>query len=227
MEQFNTDKIMIRHNPSNKTHRIKVTEILLDRLEAPRVLEIGAGDYSFDYVYKERACDWSTIDFAPPCDVTCDLNLEDLLLPFAEDSFELVVCTEVLEHLLWPHKLLAEIYRILTPNGHVLASIPNIASLSYRAAWLCGHLPSCAASGNIPSEFGSTAYKRADNSYIGGHVIDFNSRRFTTLLNFAGFKIQNTKGSGIIWHRQILPYWLVPPSLASNIICVGRKAHLS
>lgn len=218
---------MLRHKPNNKTHRIKVTENLLSRIEASRILEIGAGDYSFDYIYKDRSCEWFKIDFELPCDVICDLNFEDKFLPFADNSFDLIVCTEVLEHLLWPHKLLMEIHRILVPQGRVLASIPNIASLSYRAAWLLGRLPSCAASGNIPVELGSTAYKRSENSYVGGHVIDFNIKRFTELLKYNGFKITDTKGSGIIWYRQILPYWFVPSSMASNIICVGVKSSIS
>ncbi|MBI2613596.1 MAG: class I SAM-dependent methyltransferase [Candidatus Levybacteria bacterium] len=44
-------------------------------------------------------------------------------LPYKDNSFDLVVCTEVLEHLERPAKVLSEVLR--TSKKHVLISIPN------------------------------------------------------------------------------------------------------
>jgi len=156
--------------------------------------------------------------------VVCELNGDQLVLPFEDGSFDLIICTEVLEHLLWPHRLLQEARRVLSPRGCILISVPNCASLSYRMAWLLGRIPSCAASGNLPPELGSTAYLQPDGSTIGGHVIDFTLQRTRNLLTYSGFKVVREKGCGIIWHRQLLPAWLVPVSLSSNIICLARKS---
>ncbi len=41
------------------------------------------------------------------------------------DSFDAVVCSEVLEHLLKPYELLESIYRILKPGGVFVATVPN------------------------------------------------------------------------------------------------------
>jgi SAM-dependent methyltransferase len=46
-------------------------------------------------------------------------------LPFADDAFDLVVCFEVVEHLLRPQRLLAECRRILKPEGTLVISTPN------------------------------------------------------------------------------------------------------
>ncbi len=46
-------------------------------------------------------------------------------LPFSNNYFDTVVCTEVLEHLLDPRKALKNIYRILKPGGLLLVSVPN------------------------------------------------------------------------------------------------------
>jgi len=54
-------------------------------------------------------------------------------------------------------------------------------------------------------------------------VIDFNCNRIAALLNGAGFNLEELRGSGIIYHRQILPYWMMPVRLASNIICLAVK----
>ena len=52
-----------------------------------------------------------------------DLNLGKL--PFKDESFDLIVCTEVLEHLCYPHQVLKEISRILTADGYFVVSLPN------------------------------------------------------------------------------------------------------
>ncbi len=45
-------------------------------------------------------------------------------LPFAENSFDAVLCTEVLEHLPAPQDCLREVARVLRPGGHALVTCP-------------------------------------------------------------------------------------------------------
>ncbi len=44
--------------------------------------------------------------------VRVDLNDENLQLPFKDDSFDVVVCTEVIEHIKYPKKVIDEMYRV-------------------------------------------------------------------------------------------------------------------
>jgi SAM-dependent methyltransferase len=206
-----------------RSGRLRATERLLARIPAQNVVEVGAGDYSFSAAGPATVVRWLRADLQEPCDVVCDFNSDEIFLPFREARFDLAICTEVLEHLLWPHFLLKEIHRVLAPGGHLIVSVPNMASLSYRFAWLMGHLPSCAASGNLPQAMGSTSYEIEGGRTRGGHVVDFTMQRLHRLLETAGFAILEAKGSGIIWHRQVLPHWMVPPSLASNVIFLARK----
>ena len=194
---------------------------MIHLLHAKSVLELGAGDFSFKPVRCDAA--WRMADFALPCDVLCDFGSQYAKLPFKDASFDLVVCTEVLEHMLWPHNVLNEIYRVLEPGGNLVASVPNIASITYRFAWLIGRIPSCAASANLPLEFGSTTYRHEDGSLVGGHVVDFNYSRFVRLLDYCGFTVMKMAGCGIFWHKQIIPHWLLPASLSSNLIVLARK----
>jgi SAM-dependent methyltransferase len=46
-------------------------------------------------------------------------------LPFEDDSFDLAVCVEVLEHLVRPDHAAAEILRVLAPGGTLVATVPN------------------------------------------------------------------------------------------------------
>lgn len=59
-------------------------------------------------------------------------------LPFAADSFDLVLCIEVLEHLFSPQRAAAEIQRVLRPGGRLVASAPNVAYWRLRANMLFG-----------------------------------------------------------------------------------------
>lgn len=67
-------------------------------------------------------------------------NLEQDPLPFASESFDLVIFTEVLEHIAVtdPGVVLMEIRRVLRPGGRMLLSTPNVANLSNVVALIQG-----------------------------------------------------------------------------------------
>ena len=46
-------------------------------------------------------------------------------LPFEDDAFDLVICSEVLEHLDDYHAAIKEIHRVLKPKGKFLPSVPS------------------------------------------------------------------------------------------------------
>lgn len=48
-------------------------------------------------------------------------------LPFGQETFDAVLCLEVLEHLLWPQIAVAEILRVLKRGGLLIATVPNVA----------------------------------------------------------------------------------------------------
>jgi len=59
-------------------------------------------------------------------------------LPFAECSFELITCIEVLEHLFDAEGAAREIARVLVPGGHLVVQVPNVAHWSHRVSMLRG-----------------------------------------------------------------------------------------
>ena len=56
-------------------------------------------------------------------------------LPFADDSFDQVICSEVLEHIVEYEKVLTEIKRVLKPSGIFAVSVPR-----YLPEWVCWQL---------------------------------------------------------------------------------------
>jgi len=47
-------------------------------------------------------------------------------LPFVGESFDLIVCIWVLEHLRDPERVLREVHRVLRPGGHFVFLTPNL-----------------------------------------------------------------------------------------------------
>jgi len=66
----------------------------------------------------------------------CDLNKG--YLPFKDTTFDLIVCTEVLEHLHYPHKVLSEMRRILSNNGIAVIGLPNAYNIYDRRNLIFG-----------------------------------------------------------------------------------------
>ncbi len=54
------------------------------------------------------------------------------------DKFDVVICTEVLEHLVDPVKMVANIKGLMNDNGVVLISLPNENSIYHRIMSLSG-----------------------------------------------------------------------------------------
>ena len=57
----------------------------------------------------------------------------DVLKDFDKASFDYIVCADVLEHLIDPWKVFAELVTYLKPNGRLVTSIPNVRHWS---VWL-------------------------------------------------------------------------------------------
>ena len=55
-----------------------------------------------------------------------------------DTAFDVVICADVLEHLVEPEQVLARIREWLKPGGVLIASIPNVANISVRGALLFG-----------------------------------------------------------------------------------------
>lgn len=53
-----------------------------------------------------------------------DVQTDAAALPFAHDSFDAVICAELIEHVPDPPAVLNEVYRVLRPQGMVLISVP-------------------------------------------------------------------------------------------------------
>jgi SAM-dependent methyltransferase len=101
-----------------------------------RVLHIGCGEGDYDPILAQhsaevQSCDINADDVAFARALNADLThvhyaVQDALkLPYADQTFDLVFCLEVIEHVGAPQKLMAEIARLVTPGGLVVMTFPQ------------------------------------------------------------------------------------------------------
>jgi SAM-dependent methyltransferase len=90
-----------------------------------RVLDAGAGKapfrHMFDHVTYETA-DFGQVprkDYAP-IDHVCDLTA----IPVPDSTYDLVLCTQVLEHVPEPLAVMRELHRVVKPGGQAWMSAP-------------------------------------------------------------------------------------------------------
>lgn len=55
-----------------------------------------------------------------------DVLYDGTMFPFADASFNSVVCNQVLEHVFTPEQFLGELHRVLRPEGRLLLTVPFV-----------------------------------------------------------------------------------------------------
>jgi SAM-dependent methyltransferase len=88
-----------------------------------RVLDVGAGDSPYRELFSAQR--YVTLDH-PETIHSGDVDLVGRAdsIPAPDRSFDVVLCTQVLEHVPNPLESLREFHRILPPGGRLLATVP-------------------------------------------------------------------------------------------------------
>jgi len=131
-----------RRRRASKPHSIITNEIILAELgrflaehySAARdgaVLDVGAGVKPYAPLYEPFFASSRSTDVAssPHNISTVDVIAPAEDLPFEDESFDCVICTEVLEHCRDPAAALSEMRRVLRPGGHAFVSTPFLVHL--------------------------------------------------------------------------------------------------
>jgi SAM-dependent methyltransferase len=109
-----------------------------------RVLDVGCGPgFSVDvFRMRDPQVDWIGLDLPDSPEVRTrtrtDARFETfdgVTIPFEDERFDLVYCKQVLEHVRRPVPLLAEIGRVLAPNGLLAGSTSQLEPFHSLSLW--------------------------------------------------------------------------------------------
>ncbi len=99
------------------------------------VLDVGCGESPYRFLKDKKTTKYFGLDILDSekfgymkNDVT---HFDGITIPFDNNSFENIMCTEVLEHVLDYQKLVDEIYRVLKKDGVAIFTIPWSARYHY------------------------------------------------------------------------------------------------
>jgi SAM-dependent methyltransferase len=89
-----------------------------------RVLDVGCGPKPYYPFFAQRASGYVGVDVVPQPAADLVGRVEEL--PVEDGAFDLVLCTQVLEHCDDPARAVAELRRVTAPGGRVLASTHGV-----------------------------------------------------------------------------------------------------
>jgi methionine biosynthesis protein MetW len=187
------------------------------------VLDVGCGEGTLGMLLREKYKDIYTIG----CDISeksvflsrgfydkiyqVDIEKDNLKNIVGEMKYDYIICVEVLEHLIHPEVALLKCKELLSEDGFLIVSFPNIAWWKYRLMLLKGHFPE-----------DTRLYHHAE------HLHDFTLHSFTRLLNEVELNIVEIGGEFILprFLSHLFPNKMIKlyPNLFGHQIVIKTKA---
>ena len=87
-----------------------------------KVLHFAPEQIFYEKFRKLKHLDYTTTDLNSPI---ADVKADICNLPFEDNSYDIILCNHVLEHIPNDTKAMQELYRILKPNGMAILQIPQ------------------------------------------------------------------------------------------------------
>ena len=110
--------LAIALDPAGRRIRAELRRIAATIKPADRVLDLGSGRAPYRNLFQHHR--FVTADLSVGAQVRCDA----CCLPFATGVFDLILCTEVLEHLPHPAAALRGMAHALAPHGALVLTTP-------------------------------------------------------------------------------------------------------
>lgn len=157
-----------------------------------RILEVGAEPYQLPVAYQELGYEVVGLDLDPDRGSSVienhnlDIRQTDInqdRFPLEENSFDMVVFSEVFEHLFRPLHALGEIHRVLRPGGTLLITTPNLYRLGNIVRFISGD--------GFDDAFGQ--WEKLERIGHMGHVRQYSRPQIVEFLKKTGFTVQESK----------------------------------
>ena len=170
-----------------------ITRELSPDNQEKKLLNLGGGTGQVSTIFEFLGYDVSNVDIASTkVDKKNSIwDLNHFPYPFLEQSFDIIVGQEIIEHLENPWEFFRQARRILKPDGLFIISTPNILSTRSRLKfWLTGYFP----------WFTPDCFEY--------HINPLPYWQIELIAKQTGFKIQRIMGNGdYFFHQDLKPNW--------------------
>ena len=147
-------------------------------------------------------------------------------IEFDDNSFDVVVLGEVIEHVPDPDFVLAEISRILKRDGRLIVSTPNVASWANRILVPLLGIQPLFTETSTKQNVGRRLKVLGQGEKVQGHLKVFTARSLKETIELNDFKVMSLSGSTFFF-PSLLKYvdkaFSYVPSFASNLVVVARN----
>jgi|GEM_PF-1825813 len=198
-----------------------------------QVLDVGCGDGVYEKIISDEArrlAVFDGIDISSTQEQNTKglfsdffkINIDQEAIPTESEKYDVVICSEILEHLFFPDHALEEVARVLKKNGSVVITIPNAAA--FRNILMM-------ALGDVRAVF----YPREKE-----HIRFFNLRGIKEILSNANLRVTMVRGLGAlllekfnfvckIYTPRIIQVTInkLFPALCPGILLICQKNHES
>jgi SAM-dependent methyltransferase len=212
-------------------HRLSTIARLVAAEWPARVLDVGCGEgvlldalspmlpetllVGMDAVPAPPSATWSG--------VTGDIASR---LPFADGAFDMVVAGEVIEHVPNPDLMLREFRRIISPQGRLVVSTPNIVGWANRLLVPLGIQPLFTETSS-EVHLGRRWQLLGQGNQVQGHLKVFSHRALREILHRSGFTVLQMLGMpGEVPAPvdRVDRFCTRFPSIASDLLAVSVRA---
>jgi len=230
-EFYESPDVPLRSGPDRARRQARMlAEMLRDFTDPAVIVDLGCGDgtalavaAAHNPAHRFAGIDWSGDALRRAQALGLTVVRADVAapgLPVADGTADVVIMSELIEHLVDPDGAVAEARRILRPGGSLLLSTPNLAAWYNRGLLALGVQP-------VFSEVSLRGVFGRPGRVVAGHLRLFTRRALTEFLTASGFGCVTVTGAR--YHD--VPRPLGPldrafcrwPSAASILLVHARK----
>lgn len=207
-----TEREVKKHAFCSSPHESHM-KIITNVGKGKKVLDVGCSSGYLSKRFKENGCYVVGIEIDEESAIVAKQYCDDVIvgdveqiekLPYPEGFFDVIVYGDILEHLKRPDFILMKFRKYLSADGHVVASIPNIAYWRSRLKLLIGR-------------FDYDDFPGLDKT----HIRFFTLKTAKALFESTGYRIVKIDYTG--WASRLRLFRILPTLFAFQFIIVAMR----
>lgn len=201
----------MKFTPFHETpYRLKAIRSVFMPKITDNVIDVGASSHP---IYHSDECRLTTIDIEDDGEGRhIKADLEEWK---PDDTYNVIVASEVLEHLRFPLRFLDKIIPHLERNGHIIISVPNVNCIKNRVKTILGIMPYCAMADL------EAMWCEADPDGYGSHLSCWNKFVLEEIARRYNLEIIKFTTGGSFFRKKRIP--INKDTLGESIIMIAKK----